>query len=157
MRVSVAQVKAITNHTVSQAFVSWLPSSRFDIRALVAAQHGWISSSSVCVDPQDSDNALHSLWSRCSSRSSHCATIVSCPGALIVRVNVWSAHHKSDMYLDGIWIACVASPSVPSRRLETRTCSLCSIGTHTNRHSTCICASVSRRVVHHAFAARPGL
>ena len=52
MRVSLAQVKAITNHTVSQAFVSWLPCSRFDMRALVAAQHGWISSSSVCVNPQ---------------------------------------------------------------------------------------------------------
>ena len=38
MQVSLAQVKAITNHTVSQAFVSWLPSSRFDVRDLVAAQ-----------------------------------------------------------------------------------------------------------------------
>ena len=37
------------------------------------------------------------------------------------------------------WVACVASPSVRSRRLETRTCTLCSVGTYTNRHSTCTC------------------
>ena len=48
-------------------------------------------------------------------------------------------HLKSDLYLDGIGVACVASPSVRSRRLETRTCSLCSVGTHSNRHSTCTC------------------
>ena len=52
MRVPLPEMKAMTNHTVSQAFVSWLPSSRFDMRDLVAVQHGWISSSSVCVDPQ---------------------------------------------------------------------------------------------------------
>ena len=134
------------------------------MRALVAAQHGWISSSSVCADPlgiafladahsrpllppfsddgglcRDSRNGLHSFWSRCSNRSSHCATIVCFPGALTVRVNVWSVQLKSDLYLDGVWVACVASPSVRSRRLETRTCSLCAIGTYTNRHSTCIC------------------
>ena len=122
--------------------MSWLPSSRFDIRALVAAQHGWISSSSVCVDPQgiafledahyrppvppftddgglcrDSHNGLHSFQSRCSTCSSHCETIVCCPGALTVRVNVLSVHLKSDLYLDGIWVACVASPSVRSRGL----------------------------------------
>ena len=189
MQVSLAQVKVITNHTVFEAFVSWLPSSRFDMRALVAAQHGWISSSSVCVDHtryrfsfvrhserhltdiqprtssgwclpfhedahyrlplppffddrglcRDAHNGLHSFQSRCSTRSSHCATIVCCPSALTVRVNVLSVHLKSDLYLDGIWVACVASPSVRSRRLETRTCSLCSIETYTNRHSTCIC------------------
>ena len=81
-------------------------------------------------------------------------------------------HRMSDLYLDGIWVVCVASASVRSRRLETKTCSLCSIGTYTNRHSTCIStlhilfgtplhhpveASVSRRVVHHAFATRLGL
>ena len=54
-------------------------------------------------------------------------------------INVLSVHLKSDLYLDAIWVACVASPSVRSRRLETWTCSLCSIGTCTKRHSTCIC------------------
>ena len=134
------------------------------MRALVAAQHGWISSYSVCVDPQaslclkthtivllcslfsddgglcrDSHNDLHSFYSRCSTRSSPCATIVCCPSALTVRVNVLSVHLKSDLYLDGIWVVCVASPSVRSRRLGTRTYSLCSLGTHTNQHSTCTC------------------
>ena len=45
-------MKAITNHAASQAFGSWLPSSRFDMRTLLATQHGWISSSSVCADQQ---------------------------------------------------------------------------------------------------------
>ena len=162
MRVSLAQVKPITNHTVSQAFVSWLPSSCFDVRALVAAQHGSISSSSVCVDPQgiafledahhrpplhpfsddgglcrDSHNGLHSFWSRCSIRSSNCATIVIFPGALDCPRQCVVC--TPQVYLDGIWVACVASPSVRSGRLETRTRGLCSIGTYTNRHSTCTC------------------
>ena len=89
---------------------------------------------------RDSHNGLHTFWSRRSNRSSHCATIVCCPGAVTVRVNVLSVHLKSDLYLDGICLVCVASPSVLSRRLETKTCSLlCSIGTYTNRHSTCTC------------------
>ena len=86
-----------------------------------------------------SHNSLHSFQSRCSTRSSHSSNIVCCPGALTVRVNVLSVHLKSELYLDGIWVACVASSSVRSRRLETRTCSLRSVGTHTNRHSTCTC------------------
>ena len=88
---------------------------------------------------RDSHNGLHNFQSRCSTLSSHCATIGCCPGALTVRVNLLSVHLKSDLYLDGIWVACFASPSVRSRRLETRTCSFWSVGTYTDRHSTCTC------------------
>ena len=92
-----------------------------------------LSSSASVLRRQRSFSRLTQWSPHCSIRSSHCATIVCCPGALTVRVNVLSVHLKSDLYLDGICVVCVASPSVRSRRLETRTCSSCSIG-----HSTCI-------------------
>ena len=94
------------------------------------------------------------------------------PGALTVRVNVLSVHLKSDLYLDGIWLACVASPSVRSRRLETGLAA-CVQSEHTPTDTAPVSvhfrflfgtplhhpvqAAISRRVVHHAFADRPGL
>ena len=58
----------------------------------------------VCRNRLDehAHNGLHNFQSRCSSHSSHCSTtVVCCPGALTVRVNVLSLHLKSDLYLDG--------------------------------------------------------
>ena len=41
--------------------------------------------------------------------SSHCATVMCCLGPLMARVNVLPVHLKSGPYLDGMWVACVAS------------------------------------------------
>ena len=168
----------------------------FDMRALVAAQYGWISTS-VCVksqsialledahyrpplhpfsddggECQDSQNSLHSLWSRCSTRSSHCATIVCCPGALTVRVNVLSdtsslicistasrlpvSHPLLSVHVDlkqGL-AACVQSEHTPTDTAPVPVHFRFLFGTPLHHP---VQASVNRRVVHHAFAARLGL
>ena len=165
------------------------------MRALVAAQHGWISSSSVCVDPQGiafledahqrpplhpfsddgglcraSHNGLQSFLSRCSTRSSHQATIVFFPGALTLRVNVLSVHRKCISTAFGLPVshpllsfqvdlkpglaACVQSEHTPTDTAPVPVNFRFLFGTPSHHP---VEASVSRRVVHHAFAARPGL
>ena len=113
------------------------------------------------------------LLSRCSNRSSHCATIVCYTDALTARVNVWSVHLKSDLYLDGIWVACVSHPLLSVHVDLKQGLAACVQSEHTPNNTALvpvhftflfgtplhhpIQASVSQRVVHHAFAARPGL
>ena len=156
-------MKAITNHTVSKPSRLGYPPLASTCELLLQLKHGWISSSSVCVDatvrrfprrrmlPSFSAPFLRRRRSVSRLTQHSPQLLISVPNsfftmrddrmlpALTVRVNVLSVHLKSDLYLDGIWVACVASPSVRSRRLETKTCSLCSVGAYTNRHSTCTC------------------
>ena len=70
----------------------------------------------------------------CIFRSSHCAKVVCCIGALTVRVNMVSVHLKPGLYLDSTVGCLCCIPSVRSRRLERRTCCLCSVGAYTDRH-----------------------
>ena len=82
-----------------------------------------------------------------------------------LQMTMVSVHLKSDLYLDGVGVACVASLLSVHADLKTGL-EACVQSEHTPTDTTPVLAhfrflfteqaSVSRTVVHHAFAARPG-